>query len=366
MEREILGRQVMKERGEKAGRGRRARVGGPSVTPGAGAGVPPAWGAKLAQLSVTGGRGGNSAKRPASTPTVTVTPTPKPKPTAAKNPPAPNPGSNTTNLWQNGFWISSFPDESVHMNPHTDFSPGFALRKIAALFENRKWAECAELIQRLNVMTLRIVIPEVPVDLILDAFPASLPILESLYAKLYSPADPEAFPTAYLRPEALVGRVVRWLVKTHGDQAGKQTNSLEYYTPMVQRVLDIIIKVSPPIRDKIREKQRSLAACVEGLAAHGLVDTSEAKLTKLHEALKSELNRMVQQVRAAVQRLDDLNLAQRLQNSVSLSRTSTPSNASFSFSSSSTSTLAPSGVSHQRLMHVCQVRAPPSETRFAT
>ena len=240
---------------------------------------------------------------------------------------------NSSNLWQNGVWINSFPDEPNNLG-NQDFSPGFALRKIALLFENRKWEECADLIDRLSMITLRTIVPELPVDVIIDSVPSSLPILEALYVRLYIPGDPEAFPSNCLHPEQLIGKVVRWLVVLHGST--KQTNSHDYYVPMVQRILKIISKVNPRIKRKLKQKQFSLTKCVDGLASHGLVDTSDTKLKNLHEALKSEINRMIHHLRAAVQKLDDLSLTQRMS------------------ALSSRVTQAPSGVSHQRLMQLTQ------------
>ena len=152
-----------------------------------------------------------------------------------------------------------------------------------------------------------------------------------------TPGDPEAFPSQYLHPEQLIGKVVRWLVTLHGDKASKQTNSHDYYVPMVQRILKVIVKVNPGIKRKLKQKQQSLNTCVEGLASHGLVDTSDTKLKNLHEALKSEIHRMIHQLRAAVQKLDDLSLTHRTM--VLSSRASTP---------------APSGASHQRLLQLTQ------------
>ena len=98
----------------------------------------------------------------------------------------------SSNLWQNGVWISSFPEETSNMcsnHGDQDFSPGFALRRIALLFENRKWEDCAQLIDRLSLITLRTIIPELPVDVIMDIVPSSLPILEALYTKFHTPGD---------------------------------------------------------------------------------------------------------------------------------------------------------------------------------
>lgn len=295
-----MGRKVIKDRAEKLGRPRRPRV-----------------------LRAGGGGGAGS---PTASAAAAVTP---------------------SSLWQNGVWISSFPDEAASMS-QTDFSPGFALRKIALLFENRKWEDCAELVRRLGLLTLRTIVPELPVDVIIDAVPASLPILEALYARLFVPGDPDAFPAQHLRPDQLIGKVVRWLVALHDHRAPKQTNSEDYYTPMVQCILTVIVRVNPRLRSQLRDKRASLGRCVDGLASHGLVDTSDTKLRNLHEALRGELSGMMQQLRSAVQKLEELQSAAQRGGGVaqSLSRAT----------SASTAATGPSGSSHHRLLHFTQVK----------
>ena len=225
----------------------------------------------------------------------------------------PDRGSSPTSgssLWQNGAWISSFPEETNTMSDQ-DFSPGFAIRKIALLFENRRWEDCALLINKLSMITLRTILPELPVDLIIDSVPSSLPIVEALYMRMYNPGDPSSFPSHNLHPEQLVGKLVKWMASFQGEYATKQTNSYEYYIPMVLRILQIISRSVPRIKQKVKSRERSLGKCVDSLGSHGLVDTSDIKLMNMHEALKTEFTCMSQQLRLAVSKLDELSLTQK-------------------------------------------------------
>ena len=86
-------------------------------------------------------------------------------------------------VWRTVRWAESFPDESLAMDT-VDLTPTFAIRKIAMLFDRRKFAECAALVTRLNGITITAILTEIPVEMLHNALPASLPILEALYEKV--------------------------------------------------------------------------------------------------------------------------------------------------------------------------------------
>ena len=263
-------------------------------------------------------------------------------------------GSSPTSsgsLWQNGAWISSFPEETNTMSDQ-DFSPGFAIRKIALLFENRRWEDCALLINKLSMITLRTILSELPVDLIIDSVPSSLPIVEALYMRMYNSGDPSSFPSHNLHPEQLIGKLVKWMASFQGEYATKQTNSYEYYIPMVLRILQIISRSVPRIKQKVKSRERSLGKCMDSLGSHGLVDTSDIKLMNMHEALKTEFNRMSQQLRLAVSKLDELSLTQKALMGGGASRGSGPA------SHTKSSTLigcSHTGSSHHKLHQLTQL-----------
>lgn len=85
-------------------------------------------------------------------------------------------------MWRSVRWAESYPDESLTMNA-VDLTPTFALRKLAVLFDGGKVAECAALVRRLTAITLESILGQLPVDILHDALPASLPVLEAIYVK---------------------------------------------------------------------------------------------------------------------------------------------------------------------------------------
>ena len=86
-------------------------------------------------------------------------------------------------VWRSVHWAEAFPDESLTMNA-VDLTPTFALRKLAVLFDGGKIAECATLVRRLTAITLDAILGQLPIDILHDALPSSLPVLEAIYVKV--------------------------------------------------------------------------------------------------------------------------------------------------------------------------------------
>ena len=55
------------------------------------------------------------------------------------------------------------------------------------LYENAQYRESANFINRLSGNTFGVIVHDLPVDVFIDSMPQSLPIIESLYAKVTSP-----------------------------------------------------------------------------------------------------------------------------------------------------------------------------------
>ena len=66
-----------------------------------------------------------------------------------------------------------------------DYEPGFALRKIALLYEKNDNAEVASLIQNLSLSTLNSIYQQFPLDMFVDGLPQTLSILNALYTRIY-------------------------------------------------------------------------------------------------------------------------------------------------------------------------------------
>ena len=67
-----------------------------------------------------------------------------------------------------------------------DISPRIAVKKVLLLYEHAQYNEAANFIDRLSITTFRIILRELPIDIFIEAMPHSLPIMESLYSKVFA------------------------------------------------------------------------------------------------------------------------------------------------------------------------------------
>lgn len=205
-------------------------------------------------------------------------------------------------------WPQMFPDDSLTVDVG-DITPDYALRKIAVLFETKKYGECASLIRRLNCVTLGSILREVPIDVLHDSLPEGLNILEALYVKLYdSTQNPEEFPKEDLQIDQFLQKLTAMFAKQSGLNNKHEKNSNSVY-PSCRSILRVITWVEPGTRRFIRTKKQALDKCLKHLGRHGLVESSEGTLMNLHDAFKIEFEKVVFQYRSALNKLEELNLS---------------------------------------------------------
>lgn len=73
--------------------------------------------------------------------------------------------------------------------------------------------------------------------------------------------------------------------------------------------MQVILLSEPRVKKQLDAKKKGIDKAIDGLGHHGLVGTSDNKLMNLHDALKLEFGRVVQQFKSALQKLEELSLA---------------------------------------------------------
>ena len=178
-------------------------------------------------------------------------------------------------------------------------SPVFSLRRMVMLFENRDYAGCATLLNKLSMLTLTTVVEDFPVVTIIDNVPATLGVLEVLYSR-YFVADHSI---ASLQPDYLLDQVIRWVastdLKSHGCFGGHLTQ--------VQNTLRIIAFQRRDLGRKLCAEQQTLKQCIVGMQKHGLLktSTSETQMT-MEDALKVVFSAQVHQLKRTLHRLENI------------------------------------------------------------
>ncbi|XP_041369983.1 uncharacterized protein LOC121383942 [Gigantopelta aegis] len=242
------------------------------------------------------------------------------------------PRQRVQKVWRNVTWADAFSDDSLIMDT-IDITPNFALRKIALLFENKKYEECAALVRKLNELAVEAILSEVPIEVLHESLPQSLCILEALYLKVFQTCTTN-FPLEQMCTEQLITRIVCLFAKeVHMNIKGAKNCNM--FLPSCRTILRIVMTVEPQFKHHIVQRKKVLDHCLKRLGKHGMVDTSGGKFMNLHDALKVEFEKVVVQYKYAIQKLEHLSLTTKHPTSTSL-----------------TSGKAPICASHQRLMQV--------------
>ncbi|KAI9564615.1 hypothetical protein GHT06_008356 [Daphnia sinensis] len=205
-----------------------------------------------------------------------------------------------------------------------DVSPRFAFKKIMMLSENKQYRESANFINRLSGGTFGVIVHDLPVDQFIESMPQSLPIIESLYTKVFLSDGMTRNSIQFLRPENVVQQMVKYFAHQEdhpptpsgGSASGWPPNvwRWDYCGPFIsscKKLLRVIVLTEPKIRKSLFQKRRALGKAIEGLGQHGLVGTSDENLMNLHDALQDEFNRVVQSYKSALDKMVELELAQK-------------------------------------------------------
>jgi hypothetical protein len=167
------------------------------------------------------------------------------------------------------------------------------------LSDNKQYRESANFINRLSGGTFGVIVHDLPVDQFIEAMPQSLPIVESLYTKVFLSDGMTRNSIQFLRPENVVQQMVKYFAHQEDHPPAPNAGSATGWPPNVWRwdycgpfissckkLLRVIVLTEPKIRKSLFQKRRALSKAIEGLGQHGLVGTSDENLMNLHDALQ--------------------------------------------------------------------------------
>ncbi|ELU10465.1 hypothetical protein CAPTEDRAFT_31206, partial [Capitella teleta] len=179
------------------------------------------------------------------------------------------------------------------------------IQRINHLLDNQKHEECALLVARSS--SLSHCVRDLPMSRAYDAIPHSLVFLGAVYSKISLSGDSLI---TELCPESFLRHVVKWL-SSEPRPAAHKDSSVTPYVASIRDILRIIVRASPDLPQKLNRRKQNLHRCILQLGHHGLVDSSDFKMMNLHEALKVELKKRLQQLKSALQKLEELSSCHR-------------------------------------------------------
>lgn len=174
--------------------------------------------------------------------------------------------------------------------------------RLLRLYEGRQYREAASFLMKLPHYTLRATLPDIPVDLLIEALPHSLALLEALYSRL---VELNISDTKVLRIEQVLWRIV-YLISTSQDH---------FRLRIWCKLLVSLNRLSPGTKNALVSRRCALERAVEGLGKHGLVppliQTSKSEnsvtpnLIPLAVALKEELETRMEAYKLALHKIDN-------------------------------------------------------------
>lgn len=118
--------------------------------------------------------------------------------------------NNNTNVPNNVSVSVNDDDNNALENHQCTVNSSMTIRRLLQLYELGEYREAANIISRLPYSTFRAVVLDLPVDIFVEAIPASLPILDALYVKVFfSGRDLLAFGFKFLHPENVVSHMIK-------------------------------------------------------------------------------------------------------------------------------------------------------------
>lgn len=164
--------------------------------------------------------------------------------------------------WRDSHWLQGFSDvDDQRGGPSaslSDMGGCAALRRVLLLCERQQHREAAALLSRLAPAAFRALVAELPVEVLLEQLPASLPPLEALYARAAFLEEPATALQA-LKPDALVLQMVRLFAQQHDadrDGAAPWLGPPQMITSC-KKLLKMILQADPRARQQLRGRKQA-------------------------------------------------------------------------------------------------------------
>eukprot|EP00058_Branchiostoma_floridae_P015649 XP_002601137.1 hypothetical protein BRAFLDRAFT_75584 [Branchiostoma floridae] len=225
------------------------------------------------------------------------------------------PRANLRIPWRDSTWLtgsSSSTSPPSRAEIHA-LSPGSVLRKVALLYQKRNLDEIVCMLESLSPVTLSTLATELPMDVFMDEFPQTLPILRIFYVKL---ADLDHFPISMPDVITLMLHLAVYTSEHNMTYtpAGGQWLLAAHQTQHLYRccsdIIGIANRVYPEVRSRLLAKKEQVATCLRGLGEHGMV-TYEDSLMHLSDCLLTECNRSLTVLKSTVTALDEMKLPEK-------------------------------------------------------
>lgn len=236
----------------------------------------------------------------------------------------------------------------------------FAAKRIRALYDEKQFNDAALLISRASVEELGFILPQLPIESILDQMPNTVVFLDSIYSKLLLAVSLNSqtsgrFPEIsvdFLQPDRFLLNLVWIFAKETEPHSLRSKDNVNWpiLLPHLTNILKVISQLAPHLRHQLEERKNRLDKALEGLGLHGLINYGENQLIELSLAVKTELSGHHLKLKSIMQKYSELS-HHHINSQGSLTKAHKQHQKS-TFNINGIKGLPPSNSSHQRLMNL--------------
>ena len=221
---------------------------------------------------------------------------------------------NRSNSLPGGFTKTAGQNSAMASNGHGDPSLDGrilvlkVIGKVNVRIERKEYADLIKIVHQLPCDVLVLILDDLSMEKLYKDIPNSLAALEAFFSKIHCDRGADRFPAKLLRSEEFIHSLVRYFsdLLKFNNQTFSSPQSREH----IKTVFSICAQTEPDFRRKLAERVKSYDEALRGFDKHELVEMVSRSSTKyhmrIHEALKSETERLVSQHKAALQRLAEL------------------------------------------------------------
>jgi hypothetical protein len=125
-----------------------------------------------------------------------------------------------------------------------------ALNKLNDLFHLHRYENCVLFLNRVNHLTLKQIIGQLPIEMYLSRLPYTIEIFEAIYAKIFI-IEADNFPTRLLMPEKIIDKMVAYFSLMSNGDSGMEPVDGAKMLDSFENVIRIVSYVQPNLYSRL-------------------------------------------------------------------------------------------------------------------
>lgn len=179
--------------------------------------------------------------------------------------------------------------------------------KVNLRIERKEYQELIRIVKQIPGDVLVLILDNLSIENLYADIPSSLASLEALYSKIFYDRQGR-LPDHGLSSDDFVHHLVRYFVDVlkYNNQTFASARSREH----IKNIFSICTQIDESLHQRLVQRAQQFSKALSGFSEHALLETiarsSATYYMKMHEALKTEIERAVSHYKSALQKLADV------------------------------------------------------------